>query len=247
MASTPHDGPEPREFLNVDLAGARFLRTNLAGAVMRGVNADGLSVDDPWLYEGGSLVVNGVDVALFVDSELNRRFPGRSLRRASNPEGLREAWTSLESTWAATVERAQRMPAGTVDASVGGEWTFAQTLRHLVMATDVWLRRAALQLDEPLHPIGQPHAEYAEDGNDLAVFSFTDPSFDDVLAVRAERQAMVRGFLAQVTPAQLQEERQNPWWPVQVTVLSCVQTILEEEWEHHRYAVRDLDAIESAT
>ena len=116
MAGTPHDGPEPREFLNVDLAGARFLRTNLAGAVMRGVNADGLSVDDPWLYEGGSLVVNGVDVALFVDSELNRRFPGRSLRRASNPEGLREAWTSLESTWAATVERAQRMPAGTVDA-----------------------------------------------------------------------------------------------------------------------------------
>lgn len=246
MAPNPHDGLEPREFLTVDLAGARFLRTNLAGAVMRGVNADGLAVDDPWLLEGGSLLVNGVDVVPFIDSELNRRFPGRSLRRASDPEGLREAWAALETTWAATVERAQRMPAGTVDASVAGEWTFAQTLRHLVMATDVWLRRAALQLDEPLHPIGQPHAEYAEDGGDLAVFSFTAPHFDEVLAVRAERQAMVREFLAQATADQLQEERRNPWGPAQETVLSCVHTILEEEWEHHRYAVRDLDVIESA-
>ena len=247
MASTPHDGPEPREFLNVDLAGARFLRTNLAGAVMRGVNADGLAVDDPWLLENGALFVNGVDVVPFVDAELNRRFPGRSLRRAADPGGLREAWAALESTWAATVARARTLPAGTVDASVAGEWTFAQTLRHLVMATDVWLRRAALQLDEPLHPIGQPHAEYAEDGNDLSVFSITDPSFDEVLAVRAERQAMVREFLATVAADQLQEARQNPWWPAPETVLSCVQTILEEEWEHHRYAVRDLDAIESAT
>jgi hypothetical protein len=30
-------------------------------------------------------------------------------------------------------------------------------------------------------------------------------------------------------------------------VLSCLHTILEEEWEHHRYAVRDLDAIERGT
>ncbi len=32
---------------------------------------------------------------------------------------------------------------------------------------------------------------------------------------------------------------------VQETTLSCLHTILEEEWEHHRYAVRDLDAIEA--
>jgi hypothetical protein len=29
------------------------------------------------------------------------------------------------------------------------------------------------------------------------------------------------------------------------TTLSCLHVILEEEWEHHRYAVRDLDAIET--
>jgi hypothetical protein len=26
-------------------------------------------------------------------------------------------------------------------------------------------------------------------------------------------------------------------------VLTCLHVILEEEWEHHRYAVRDLDII----
>jgi hypothetical protein len=33
--------------------------------------------------------------------------------------------------------------------------------------------------------------------------------------------------------------------PYPHTVLSCLHVILEEEWEHHRYAVRDLDAIEA--
>ena len=38
----------------------------------------------------------------------------------------------------------------------------------------------------------------------------------------------------------------NQWAPeYQETTLSCLHVILEEEWEHHRYAVRDLDAIEA--
>ena len=40
--------------------------------------------------------------------------------------------------------------------------------------------------------------------------------------------------------------RPNPHDPAyQETALSCLHTILEEEWEHHRYAVRDLDAVEA--
>ena len=39
-------------------------------------------------------------------------------------------------------------------------------------------------------------------------------------------------------------DTQNPWNPEYAeTTLSCLHVILEEEWEHHRYAVRDLDAI----
>ncbi len=43
-------------------------------------------------------------------------------------------------------------PAGTVDVSVDGEWSFAQTLRHLVLATDMWLGRAVLQIEKSFHP-----------------------------------------------------------------------------------------------
>ena len=57
---------------------------------------------------------------------------------------------------------------------------------------------------------------------------------------------MVRDFIAGVTPADLTATRANPWAPDHAeSVLTCVHTILDEEWEHHRYAVRDLDLIES--
>src|SRR3954470_5823074 len=119
------------EFRGTKLTAARFVDCDLSGVVMRGVDIAGADVDAPWLFEGGSgLRVNGVDVAPFVDAELNRRFPGRAARRATDPDGLRAAWSALEHTWAATLNRVAAMPAGTVDRSVGGEWSFAQTLRH---------------------------------------------------------------------------------------------------------------------
>ena len=76
----------------------------------------------------------------------------------------------LERTWSATLERAVAMPAGTVEISVDGEWSFAQTLRHLVMATDTWLGRAILEIEQPYHPAGQPNFEYEPDGYDMSVF-----------------------------------------------------------------------------
>ena len=129
-------------FVDADLRGARFVRADLSGVVMRGVDVHGADIDAPWLFNGESFLrVNGVDVIPLVEAELNRRFPGRADRRAGDPDGLRAAWATLERTWAATLERAAAMPAGTVDVSVGGEWSFAQTLRHLVLATDTWLGR----------------------------------------------------------------------------------------------------------
>lgn len=233
------------QFVDADLSGARFVRTDLSRVVMRGVEVSGADVDAPWLLDGGgSLTVNGVDVAPYVEAELDRRFPGRAERHADDPDGLRAAWAAVERTWAATVERAAAMPPGTVDVSVDGEWSFAQTLRHLVMATDAWLGRGVLGIAQPFHPIGQPNVEYATDGNDAAVFTGGVPPFTDVLEVRAGRVALVRDHLAGLTRADLAAERRNPWAPeYPETVLSCLHTILEEEWEHHRYAVRDLDVL----
>lgn len=236
---------QPQQFADVNLRGARFVRVDLSGVVMRAVHVAGAEIDAPWLLDGqSSLRVNDVDVAPFVEEVLNRRFPGRADRRAGDPEGLRTAWSSLERTWEATLNRVAVMPADTVDVSVAGEWSFAQTLRHLVMATDTWLGQAILQTEQPFHPIGQPNIEYETDGGDMSVFATASPSYDEVLEVRAGRVAMVRDFLARVTVEELAETRRNPHAPeYPETVLSCLHTILEEEWEHHRYAVRDLEVI----
>lgn len=243
---TRSDDLRGARFEGVDLRGARFVEPDLSGVVVRGAQVEGLDVDAPWLADGDApVLVNGVDVRGFVEAELDRRFPGRELRRAADPVGLRAAWAALESTWAATLERASVLPASAVDVSVDGEWSFAQTVRHLVLATDAWLGRAVLGVEQPFHPLGQPGPQAAEDGLDLSLFAVGTPSFGEVLEARAGRVAMVRDFLAGVTPEVLGVVRRNPWSPeYPETTLSCVHVILEEEWEHHRFAVRDLAVVE---
>lgn len=228
-------------FHKVNLAGARIRRSDLGGVVMRAVNVDGAEIDAPWLYDG-TLKINDVDVVPLVEAELCRRFPGRAERRAADPDGLRAAWAALEQAWQLIMERAAALPAGTVDVSVDDEWSFAQTLRHLVLATDMWLGKAVLRREQPFHPLGLMNAESAKEFP--GVFATEQPSYDEVLAARADRVALVRDFIAAVTPELLAEQRPNPHAPDYAeTVLSCLHTILEEEWEHQRYAVRDLDRI----
>jgi hypothetical protein len=242
---TRSDDLERAQFVGANLRGARFVGADLSGVVMREAVVDGADIDAPWVYDA-DLRINGVDVVPLVEAELNRRFPGRADRRAPEPDGLRDAWAALERAWAALLERVAGMPAGTVDVSVDGEWSFAQTLRHLVLATDVWLRRAILGIEQPFHPLGVANAGAEEDGLDMSVFTTGAPTYDEVLEARAGRVAMVREFLATVTPQMLATERRNPWNPeYPETTLSCLHVILEEEWEHQRYAVRDLDAIEA--
>jgi hypothetical protein len=242
---TASDDLQGAEFVETDLSGARFIGADLSGAVLRGVQVEGAEIDAPWLLSGdGALLVNGVDVTPFVEAELNRRFPGRAEQRAEDPAGLRAAWAALDRAWTATLERAGAMPKGTVDVSVAGEWSFAQTLRHLVLATDMWLGRAVLELKEPFHPLGLVDA--GTEDPQTPTPAATTPSYDEVLAARASRVTMVRDFLATVTPEELAATRQNPHdasYPE--TTRSCLHVILEEEWEHLRYAVRDLDAIEA--
>jgi hypothetical protein len=246
VAFTRSDELREAEFVGTDLTGARFVESYLSGVVMRGVDVEGADIDAPWLDGKGSLLVNGVNVAPFVDAELNRRFPGRAGRHAADPDGLRAAWAGLERTWPATLERAAAMPAGTVDVQVGGEWSFAQTLRHLILATDMWLGRAILEVKQPFHPVGLRDAGSGEEDMDMPAFTTVTPPYAEVLQVRAGRIAMVRDFLAAVTPDVLDAPRKNPHGPGrQMTIRSCLQVILNEEWEHLRFAVRDLDAIES--
>jgi len=228
---------EREQFLDRDLRGARFIECDLSDVVMRGVDIAGMDIDAPWLSEGPGLRVNGVDVTSYVEQELERRFPGRNERRAESPVGLREAWTSADRAWDAAIERAAVLPAGSVDHRIEDEWSFAETLRHLVQATDIWLGKAVLGLGEAdFHPLGLRYGSKPSE---------TVP-YDDVLAARADRVLMVRDFLDTVTDEVLDEERRNPHNPAKIeTVRSCLHVILRESWEHLRFALRDLDAIGS--
>jgi DinB superfamily len=231
------------EFIQVDLSKARFVRSTMEDAWLRAVYLNGAVIEASFLDEG-TLHINGVDVVPLIDAELDRRNPGRALRRSTEPDGLRDAWAAMEATWAATLRRVAAMPAGTADVSVEGEWTFAQTLRHLTFAIDAWLRKSVLEIPEPYHPYGQPHRSAGDDGFDLSLLTTDTPPYAAVVDVFTARQVMVRDFLATVTPEQLAEQRPFVWGPEhQVSVLDCVHVILNESWEHHRYAVRDLDAI----
>lgn len=231
-----------------DFAGASFVRANFSGAIMRfsdvrgltmrAVDLDGLDVDDHDLFFG-RLIVNGVDVVPLVDAELNRLFPGRELQKATTTDGLREGWAAVQAMWADTVAQT---PADLVDAHVPDEWSLAETLRHLVLCTDAWLRRAVLGIEKPFHEIGVVFTGADRMGFDTSILRTDTPPFDEVLAVREERQAMVTEFLTGVTPEVLAEPRNNPWggddW--QPTVGDCLRVILEEEWAHLRYVRRDL-------
>jgi hypothetical protein len=238
------DDLQGARFYGANLRGARFVESDLSGVVIRGSEVARLDIDAPWLPHGDYLRVNGIDVTPFVEAELDRRFPGRELRRAEDPAGLQAAYAAVERTWAVTLERARSMPEGAVDESVDGEWSFAQTLRHLVHATDVWLHRGVFQVERS-HPLG---IGYVDPSAPSAVDPDVRPTYDEVLAARSERVAMMRDFIATVTPDVLDEARPNPHDPGHAeTVRSCLHVIIEEEWEHHRFAVRDLDAIAAAS
>jgi hypothetical protein len=193
-----------------------------------------------------------VQVAPLIEAELTRREPARALRRATDPAGLRAAWTALEHSWATTYGRVAAMPAGTVDVSVEQEWSFAETLRHLVFATDGWLGAIRGQ-DRPFHPWGIPFTELFEfiDGSpaDIGIDQGAEPSYGEVLDLRAGRVARVRDFLAGVSPEQLTKEVVGPIWEggERLSVLRCLWVILNEECEHHRFAERDLDLIEAGS
>ena len=64
---------------------------------------------------------------------------------------------------------------------------------------------------------------------------------------RASRVALMTDVLAEATPELLDERRPNPHAPERTeTVRHCVQVVMEESWEHLRFAVRDLDALQGA-
>jgi hypothetical protein len=229
----------------VDLGGARFRGVYLAGVVMRG--AELVNVD---IYgEIKNLTINGVDVEPLINAELDRRYPDRVKMRPTDPAGFREAWDTVERLWSGTVERAGGLRPELLHESVDGEWSFIETQRHLVFATDAWIRRAILGDPSPWDPLDLPWDEML-DTPGVPRDRDARPSLDAVLKLRHDRMSTVRQVVDGLTDESLDGHTtpvEGPGWPEprSYPVRECLSVILNEEWEHRLYAERDLDALEN--
>lgn len=233
------------EFVDVDMSGALFREANLSGARMRGVLLMGADIDGAI----NGLRVNGVEVLPLIEAELDRLHPERVALRPSTPDGAREAWRVVQEFWGATMLRVASFDESVLRQSVDDEWSFVETLRHLIFVIDSWFRHAVLAVPKPFHPIGLP-ASFMAGGETFGIDIAADPTLNEILAVRSERLAMVQSYLDTVTEADLEAVRENdtPGWPPPAPrkALDCLQVLLNEEWTHHQFAVRDLAIIEQS-
>jgi hypothetical protein len=236
-----------------------FSGTDLRHVIVRGADLRGggftdcrLRGVDIWNVEIHAdlqdVVINGVDIAPLIEAELNRRDPERVTMRPETPEGFREAWAVLERRWAETVERAVSFDEARLHQPVGDEWSFVQTLRHLCFASDAWVGRMVLGNPSPWHPLDLPWDE-APGWDGIPWDREARPGLDEVLAVRRDRQAMVRQVIEALTEDQLAGTvtQTEPGWPrlEDFPLKECLLIVLNEEWEHRQYAERDLTALET--
>lgn len=233
------------EFRAVDLSHAQFRGVDFSGVVMRGVELVDVRIDG----EIQNLLVNGVDVAPLVNAELDRRDPGRAKMRPTDPAGFRDAWDIVERLWDGTAERARGLDPALLHESVDGEWSFIETLRHLVFATDAWVGRAILGDPSPWNPLDLPWDEMP-DTPGIPRDREVRPSLDEVLSLRRDRMATVRTLIDGLTDESLAartEPVEGPGWPPPESfpVRECLLIVLNEEWHHRQFTERDLDALET--
>jgi DinB superfamily/Pentapeptide repeats (8 copies) len=234
------------QFRDVDLNRATFREVDMSDVVMRGVVLDRVDI----YGEIENVTINGVDIGPLIEVELNRRYPDRAKMRPADPAGFSEAWDTLERLWDGTVARARSLPPGLLHESVDGEWSFIETLRHLVFATDAWIRRAILGDPSPWDPLGLPW-DGMPDTPGVPRDREVRPTLEAVLELRRDRWATVRQVIEGLTDVSLNshtEPVEGPGWPrpISYPVSQCLLVILNEEWEHRLYAERDLDALTGA-
>jgi hypothetical protein len=242
------------EFVKQDLSGARFEQVDFSRAWFRNVYFTGATMRGAWLEdvdidgEIRNVRINGVDIGPLVEAELNRRYPQRTKLNPLDADGFREAWAIIEQVWPPTVERAKQLPPDLLHERVEREYSFVETLRHLVFATDAWIRRAILGLPDPYSPLGLPHDEMEPEAG-VPNDPDARPSLDEVLELRADRMRTVHELIATLTDEVVAAQTDPvppPGYPPagSYPVRRCLRAVVNEEWLHHLYAERDLAILE---
>lgn len=236
-----------------DLSSARVEDADFSNARLHAPNFEGAKITDAWFYNADisgdleGLRLNGIEVAPLVESERARLFPELAQLRAADPGGIADAWAMIEAHWQATVSHARELDQASLYERVDDEWSFVETLRHLILATDSWLGRMVKGIEQPYHPWGLA-GSWLSDPATWGLEAGANPSLDEVLEVRRGRMNEVTQTIVALTPEELNRVCIPPDTPGhpnrEHTVLACIHVILNEEWEHHRYAVRDLEVLE---
>jgi hypothetical protein len=237
--------------------GASFTSADLSGAKFRDCDLRRVKIVDSWLVDVnvsgliGNFVVNDVDVTAFVEAELDRRHPERAqLKEMRTADDYRAMWDTIERIWSDTVARVERLPEPARFERVDDEWSFVETMRHLVFATDAWASRTILDEPMPYHRLGITHTSYPPAGAAaLGIDLDARPSYAEVMEVRAGRVALVRGIVDGLTDTELERlcsRAPAPGYPEESrSVGGCLRVVMKEEVEHHRYTVRDLAVLEA--
>jgi hypothetical protein len=234
------------QFFASDFSDARFRGADLTRVSMRGVELVDVDIDGEIM----NVTINGVDIGPLVEAELDRRHPDRVKMRPQEVAGFREAWEILGRLWDQTVARARRLPPESLHESVDGEWSFIETLRHLVFATDAWVGRAIGGDPSPWHPLGLQWDE-GEDIPGVPRDRDVRPSLDVVLELRRDRRSTVAALLGSLTDQSLNANTtpvEGPGWPrpgSSYVLRKCLLVVLNEEWCHRQFAERDLAVLES--
>jgi hypothetical protein len=243
---------------SAEFCGAAFDVADLRGARFTDCDLTGVTIRDGWLVNVSisgylsNVRINGVDVTDFVSAELDRRHPERvQFREGRTADDVRAMWDTLERLWAGAAERAGRLPAAALAEQVAAEWSFGQTLRHLVFITDAWASRTVLNKPTPYHPLGLPQSWYPDaDAAAVGIDLTAQPSYAEILAARADRTAVMRRIVADLTDdglGRLCRRSPAPGYPDEErTVMDCIGVVMEEEIEHYRFAVRDLAVLEAS-
>ncbi len=231
---------------DADLRDLQLSEVALDGFRVRGGFAEerGIELDGAF----STLRVNGIDVMPLVEQELARQYPDYALLKPTDPAGYRAAWDAIQRFWGETMQRVAGLDEALLHRRVDGEWSFIQTLRHLTFATECWVHRATLGERNPWGPLSLPWSTMPPtDGvpNDVDA----QPSLAEVMAPRAARMADVRRLVDGLTPERIAvggPTIEGAGWPPEgesFSLENCLHTVFNEEFWHHRFALRDLAVV----
>ena len=146
----------------------------------------------------------------------------------------------------------RRLPETLLHERVRDEWSFVETMRHLVFADDVWVGRMLRGGPSVLRPAGSSaHRHHRRRRH-------RDGARAPRLAPRSRRSPTCTpsggpgspGCSPRVTDAELPEVRTAvlapEWGEESFTVLDCLTTVVREHADHLRFARRDLAVLDTA-